>query len=255
MKIKLKGLINTRDLGGIETADGRRIKPKRLIRSGALYLAKEDDLEILACDWNLKTDVDLRTQEEADEKPDPRIPGVRYVLNPIIEALEVGITYDTKALDGIKAFYKNDPVGKMQELYRELITKPWSVAHYRSFMKLVSEQEDGALLYHCSAGKDRVGTATCLILSALGVPERRIIEDYLETNLHVAPILSAIEKRFADGEIDELEAQMLRCYESVHASYIGAIYETVNEVYGGMDTFLQDVLEVNTKALRDKYLE
>lgn len=45
------------------------------------------------------------------------------------------------------------------------------------------------MVFHCTAGKDRTGVAAFLILSALGVSEKQIVEDYLYTNLFLIIIL------------------------------------------------------------------
>ena len=57
----------------------------------------------------------------------------------------------------------------IRDRYRSLVTHDYSIAHYRQFFAHLLAQTDGALLYHCSAGKDRVGVGTMLLLTALGV--------------------------------------------------------------------------------------
>ena len=71
-RIPLEGLHNTRDLGGFETADGRKIRPRRLIRSGQLSGMTEKDKQVLTEDYGLRTDVDFRTDRNARRR---RIPG------------------------------------------------------------------------------------------------------------------------------------------------------------------------------------
>ncbi len=41
------------------------------------------------------------------------------------------------------------------------------------------------MLWHCSAGKDRVGVGTALLLCALGVPKKTIYEDFMKTNMYL----------------------------------------------------------------------
>ena len=71
------------------------------------------------------------------------------------------------------------PYRAMCELYRGLVTREFSVDHYRQFFALLLAQTDGTLLYHCTAGKDRVGVGTMLLLTALGVDWPVIVENYL----------------------------------------------------------------------------
>ena len=54
---------NMRDLGGLQAADGRKIKPRMLIRSAHLAQAEEPDTE------NISEVVDLRTPSERQESP------------------------------------------------------------------------------------------------------------------------------------------------------------------------------------------
>lgn len=255
MKIKLEKLHNTRDLGGIRTSDGRVLKEKKIIRSGALYQATEQDLICLREDWDLKTVVDFRTASEIWEKPDPEIKGVQYIHNPIIRELAVGATHDRLSLESLKEFYEGDPVRKMERLYAELITDPWCVEHYRHFFRLLKEQKEGSLLYHCSAGKDRVGTGTCLFLSSLGVAKDQIIQDYLETNTHVAHLVRQLEQKVEAGELHPEMAELLYRYETVDQAYLEAVFRTAEEEYGGMEHFLTEILEADLGLLREKYLE
>ena len=54
-----------------------------------------------------------------------------------------------------------------------------AVKAYKQFFDILLDQEEGAILWHCSEGKDRTGLASLLILHALGVPPETIMEDYL----------------------------------------------------------------------------
>ena len=96
-RIPLERLYNTRDLGGIETTDGRRIRPHRLIRSGQLSGMTERDARVLAEEYELKTVVDFRTEREKEESPDPVPEGITYLEIPILDELSVGITRDQES--------------------------------------------------------------------------------------------------------------------------------------------------------------
>ena len=63
MIIELSYQKNCRDLGGLKTLEGKKIKNKRLFRSGHLHRVSEQDIELLK---NLKiTDiVDFRSEKE-----------------------------------------------------------------------------------------------------------------------------------------------------------------------------------------------
>ena len=67
----------------------------------------------------------------------------------------------------------------MAGLYRNLVMDPFSRQQYRKFFGILLDQKEGAVLWHCSAGKDRVGVGTALLLSALGIPRETILADYM----------------------------------------------------------------------------
>ena len=173
----LTGAPNARDLGGIETANGRRIKPNRLIRSGMLARLTDEDVEYLKS-AGLKTIVDFRTSAERVQKPDRQIDNVEYIVCPMLEDKTEGITRDKPESEDEEAqrtlkmahrLMATDPDGvrQMRSLYPILVTLDHSIEHYRKFFEILLNHEDGALLYHCTMGKDRVGTATALLLTAL----------------------------------------------------------------------------------------
>ena len=91
--IPFEGLPNTRDMGGIAGADGRRVVCGKLLRSGALDGATSHDLDLLRDGYRLRTVVDLRTEEERRKKPDPEdaLPDVRFVDAPILNPASLGI--------------------------------------------------------------------------------------------------------------------------------------------------------------------
>ena len=189
-RIALSGLHNTRDLGGIETLDGRKILPRRLIRSGALIDATPEDMRILAEDYRLGTIVDFRTATERRQKPDPEIEGVENLFNPILAEETVGITFEDKEeekdvmagiLDHASSLGGN-PRNYIDRLYEDLITDDHASEYYGRFFDILLKADDRAVLWHCSAGKDRVGIGTALLLTALGVDRDTVIRDFVKTN-------------------------------------------------------------------------
>lgn len=92
-RIEMEGPVyNTRDLGGYTGKDGRTIRPRRLLRSGALGKCTEPDIRRLTEEYGLKTVVDLRTNGEKTELPDPEIKGVEFIHDPLLSDAMLGIT-------------------------------------------------------------------------------------------------------------------------------------------------------------------
>lgn len=255
----LTGAPNARDLGGIETMDGRRIKPNRLIRSGMLARLTDEDIEYLKS-AGLKTIVDFRTSAERVQKPDRVIDGAEYIVCPMLEDKTDGITRDKpesedeeaqRTLKMARRLMEHDPDGvrQMRSLYPILVTLDHSLEHYRRFFEILLKHEDGALLYHCTMGKDRVGTATALLLTALGVPREGIVADYMITRERCAPGTQRLLNNCRKFTDDEAVLEFVYRLDTVQEDFIAATFETIDEVHGGMDRFLRDKMGLDAAAI------
>ena len=175
-RITMQSLSNTRDLGAIATKDGRHILPRKLIRSGNLYHASMADQHVLQEDCKLKTVIDLRDQLERNERPDIVVKGVEYYHIPMID--EETISDSPKSVLGILQTndmlkkvleYDGDIESLIEQQYENFVKDQYSVKQCARFMDVLLHHENGAALWHCSFGKDRVGVVTALLLCALGV--------------------------------------------------------------------------------------
>lgn len=153
---------NFRDIGGYLTVDGRHVKWGLLFRSGGTPLLTEDDLETVRS-LGLKHMVDLRSSEERSLAPS-RIEGVEYnAMGYSIAAMVAAARRDPAAAPDPGAAYRMFPSSLGPQL--------------RMIVKLLLADE-APLVYNCSAGQDRTGFVTAMLLSALGVPRDTILEDY-----------------------------------------------------------------------------
>ena len=269
-EIILQGAPNARDLGGIETSDGGVLRKNRLIRSGMLSRLTEADVQYLK-NAGLNTVVDFRTSAERIEKPDRVIEGVNYIICPMMEGKTEGITRDkpetadeeaerTVAMAHrlMSSSGDGDGIVQMRSLYPVLVTKEYPVRHYRSFFEILLDHENGALLYHCTMGKDRVGVATALILSALGVPREAIVADYMITKERCAPGTKILIENCRKYTDDEKVLEFIAWLDTVREDFIGAAFNAIDEEYGGMDTFLRSEMaldDAKLERLKNLYLE
>ena len=173
---------NKRDLGGIRTADGRRIRPGLLIRSAHLFQAEEADLA------GISSVIDLRTPGERLEAPD-RTWGREYLPIPIFEDMTAGVSHEQGA--------DHQGFPDMAVLYRRIVTE--CAASFGRGLRAVMGHDfsGGAVLWHCTEGKDRCGLITALVLEALGADRGVILEDYLRTNEVNLPKAIAVRQRAA----------------------------------------------------------
>lgn len=172
--VPLEGASNLRDLGGYQALDGRHVRYGRLFRSATLARLTERDVETVAS-LGLRTVCDFRGVEEAARNPS-RLPAgaerVSLAIEPLVGASLADLMRREMATG-------EDVVELLGIAYREYITT-W-LPRYRALFDLLLDPERHALLFHCSAGKDRTGMAAALILTALGVPHATVLADYSAT--------------------------------------------------------------------------
>ena len=145
----------------------------------------------------------------------------------------------------------------MWAMYRSLVTQDYSIAHYRQFFAHLLAQTDGALLYHCSAGKDRVGVGTMLLLTALGVDWPVIVENYLITNERMAASTDCLLTAVKDYDLTEAERDVIRTFDSADAEFLTAARDAAAQRCGSMDAFLSQALgvgEAEREILRARWL-
>lgn len=258
--LHLTGAPNARDLGGLKTRDGCTIVSGKLIRSGALWRLTEQDVAALKA-VPLTTVIDFRTDREIYEKPDLSIDGVQQIRCPILQEL-AGVTREAGEGE-IPPYYQSairvgmDAENWMTGLYTPLVDDDYCREHYKQFLHLVLDQKEGALLYHCTVGKDRVGVGTMLLLSALGVDQQTILDDYMQTNQFTKDDRNAAIERGKQFSSDPATAFAIDAFESVRERYLTHAVDTIVRQFGTVDHYLTKALnfdEEKRQLLRKKYL-
>lgn len=175
--ITLDSVQNMRDLGGLPTADGRRVRRGRLYRADGVHRLAPQDIEPMRA-LGLATVIDLRSENEVTSEgtfPVETIP-VTFVHVPTVD-------------EGRETFNPPVPHEHPQYLYHSYLRmfERNGQTLARSFTA-VAEASGAATLFHCTAGKDRTGILSMLILGVLGVDHELIIEDYAMSGEAVAKI-------------------------------------------------------------------
>lgn len=264
MIINIGGLSNARDLCYLTGIDGRKIKKGRVIRSDNLSRLDGKGCEFLR-EYGLKRVVDLRTQAEIDSAPDKMIEGAEWIQNPILESLTEGITRkEDKEAQSLEEILLNFSVSLgvagvewLRSLYIPLVSHEFSLKGYRRLMDILKDNRDGAVLYHCSAGKDRVGVGTAIFLSLLGVDRRDIINDYLLTNNSYRDVISRSEELGRKRGVSEEIIATIQPLSGVDISYINQAFSIIDSM-GGIEAFAKNQLGIDEKyieELRTNYLE
>ena len=259
--LNLEKGVNFRELGGYKTSDGKTVKYHKILRSAGLADLTDNDLKFLK-DYGLKIDVDFRSKQEVDKKPDKRPDGVRYVWAPVFKedetkSSEVQSEGYIPEIDGDPT----DGYAHMIAVYRDIITGDSAKAAYRKFFNqlLLNTGKDESLIFHCSAGKDRTGMGAVFFLQALGVPFETIKSDYLLTNKankeYVTDLLSMLkEKGYTDPDVLSSVHDLM----TVHTNYLATAMRTIDKEYGSIDKYIKNELGVTDSeinSLKKIYLE
>ena len=233
---------NLRDLGGLIGADGRRIAPHRLYRSGNPALGTPADFARLTA-LQLDNVVDFRAASEKTPAEAAFAARFPWVADPVL----AGDLSPAAIVPLMKRSTPEQMHQFMVGLYRQF---PQDYqAQFARFLKLA--EADKTLLYHCTAGKDRTGFATVLLLSALGVDRATVIANYLESNrFNAAGNAQALVQLQKIGVAPAVAQPLL----NVDADYIGAAMVVIDSRYGGMQHYLSDVLHVDVEKIRRNYL-
>jgi len=159
-RLPLQQASNFRDIGGYVTRDGRTVRWGKAFRSGAMPLLTEADQALIG-GLGLDAVVDLRSLEERDLTAD--------TIDDRTGATFIANDYSMRTL------FAGIQQGGGEDMYKgmEVLLVPQLRSLYRRIMA-----QEGAVLYHCSAGQDRTGIATALLYDFLGVDRETIIRDY-----------------------------------------------------------------------------
>jgi protein-tyrosine phosphatase len=236
----LQGASNFRDLGGYPTRDGRLTRWRHIFRSNHLGQLTAADIEIVRA-LGVKSAFDFRGVEE-------RAAGLCVVDEIAVHSLPIEPTVVAALREQLAAGKLTAPVALeiMRESYRNYVRH-----NTHSFRTLFGHllEDHAPLVIHCTAGKDRTGFASALILHVLGVADEIIAEDYLLTNQYY--------RRDATAATD-LPDDVRNTIGSVEASYLAAAFDAVAAEYGDLESYLRDGLGLGTPerdALKARYLQ
>ncbi|MBR0962944.1 tyrosine-protein phosphatase [Bradyrhizobium diazoefficiens] len=238
--LALQGASNFRDLGGYPTADGRTTRWRHIFRSNHLGHLTPEDIDVVRA-LGVRSAFDFRGAEE-------RTAGICVVDEIAVHSLPIEPTVVAALRAELAKGALTAPVALelMRDSYRNYVRH-----NTHSFRALFGHllEDRAPLVIHCTAGKDRTGFASALILHALGVPDDVIAEDYLLTN--------RFYRRDATAATD-LPEDVRSAIGSVETSYLAAAFEAVDKDYGDLETYLRDGLKIGPperEALRARYLQ
>jgi hypothetical protein len=235
---KLSGAYNFRDLGGLPTTDGGRIRSGRLFRSDTLQALTDDDVACLVDELGVASVVDLRSPAETVEEG----------RGPLTSHPRQAITYVNVPLGLAKiAFHEvePDPGYLTADMYLQQLGEDPSVP---LALELISVLAARPTVVHCAVGKDRTGVVVALILLLVGVDSETVVKDYMASEANIERMVDRLRgwPRYA-GHMGVIPDEFYRVEEK-------AIRTTLAELgtrHGGAEEWARERLRPGTvDALR-----
>ena len=250
-RLPLEGSPNFRDLGGYLSEAGRSIRWGQLYRSGGLGRLTDSDLDYLQ-GLDLKVICDFRTEFETGQSSSRQPDGPAFLRLPIAggdvpmaalyQAIEQG---DFSGLDGEHLVRAN------RQFVREFTPT------YAKMLERVGRSDGRPALIHCTAGTDRTGLGTAILLWVLGVPTKTIFADYLLTNGYNAPrnemrlgmLRQAIASR-SGVAAEAVDLSPMVALTTAKRDYLMAAVECITADYGSIDNYIHDGLGMSAEDRR-----
>jgi protein-tyrosine phosphatase len=259
--IGLTSVHNARQLGGYQIGN-RRIKDNLLLRTAKISELSKEDSTLLCDKYRVQCIYDFRGKEESLSAPDV-IPGKARFLSLALsftgEESESGT--DTKfeneeQMIGMLLQYADHPSVQAMctSMYDVIFFEQSSLEVYRKFFAdlLTVKPEDGAVLWHCTQGKDRAGSASAMLLAALGADRELIMADFILSKDYYDPMAAKIKTE------TESQKKVINTLISANPVVFEATLDKVDAQYGSFRNYLTECIGVTPEmmdVLRNRFLE
>lgn len=219
--ITLEKMPNTRDLGGYETQAGMYSKSHCYVRASSPAQATPKDIQTLK-DYGVKVVIDLRSDFEKQQQPNPfqDDPDVTYYEVNIFESSKATVVPEEvkqyKDLGGVYLYMLEAVKHKFKEVFDIFVQHPYE-----------------CILFHCSAGKDRTGVISALLLDLIGCHEYDIVKDYSESYENNRDINENLSQMMQDEEAKQ--------YLKSSPRYMMEFLDYLREHYGSSQEYLLEI--------------
>ena len=267
--LPVKGIVNARDLGGYTMLDGRIVQSGRLLRAAHLADATDEDIRNLER-LPVTAIIDFRKEQEKVGKVDREVPGARYTslpVDPSGNAMATATEEEKKKFSGQKKFdvrkvivfaaFNKKAQAVAQEMYPTLLFDPDCQQQFARFFRLVLETENGAVLFHCTQGKDRTGIASALLLAALGADRETIVADFDATNRVYEKDVRKYSRRVKFWGGKEEEVGVVKAFLGCNTENFIKALDRIDQEFGSLQAYLKGPIgltDADIQTLRERYL-
>ena len=261
--VHLEGQSNFRDIGGYQTSDGKTVKWGKVFRSGELPKLSDDDVKKLET-LKIKTVVSFLNPMEIKARGEDRLPdGVKRIYLPIDVDLGKGASVEEVMRARKSGDFSKIPAESNPDIHRSLTRD--SKESYAQLLRHLANPANHPAVFHCSHGVHRTGTATALLLTALGVPWETVRKDYLLSNTYrkeeVAKRTEQLKQLNAKNNNiapEDVDMTNINAFYILDGSYIDATLDEAIKEYGSIDKSIRKGLGISDQEiqkLRTLYLE
>lgn len=260
-QIGLTSVHNARQLGGYRIGD-KHVKEDLLLRSARLSGLSAEDSTLLADKYKVQRIYDFRGEKEILAAPDV-IPGgashrslsLAFAKEEDSNSFDVKMGSERDIVKMLLMYAEHPAVQNMcTNMYDVILFEKSSQEVYRQFFAdlLALDPTDGAVLWHCTQGKDRAGCASAMLLAALGADRDLIVADFTLSKHYYDPQIAQIETT------TEAQQMALSTLISANPAIFEATLDKVEARYGSLRGYLTECIGVTPEmmeTLRERYLE
>ncbi len=239
--VPLEGAVNFRDLGGYRTASGQRTRWGRLFRSGSLTGLTSGDHERLAA-MGIRLVCDLRSNEEIQEDPDnlPETLPIHYTHLPVFNRSEPSKASQLRVL----LFDKKQLEAVMLNTYTRVLIDD-NAALFGTVLRQLANERSLPAVIHCTAGKDRAGVTSALVLALLDVPEAVILADYTLSNRYYFSFRQYAAKVVKPFAVFGVRPDDLYPLLVANPANLQATFDYIRQHYGSVRAYLRDMAGID----------
>ncbi len=241
--LNFEGIANFRDLGGYANEQGQQVKWGVLYRSGTFAHSSRADLQGLQ-QLQLATLIDFRSGGEKEEEPNqlPQPASFTVVEIPTLDEGNKALVGEVMERVESGNFDGFDPDQFMLTANRQFATE--FTPQFRQFIHTVLDAGGKPVVWHCSAGKDRTGFASAILLRVLGVPQETVMRDYMESKQHA---LEARKNQLLLLRVfkGEEAADKLAIMMGVEEAWLRAAFAEIDAQWGSFDNYIREGLQLS----------
>jgi len=242
-------LSNFRDIGGLETSEGTKMKSGILFRSEALSKITDKDHALLQ-KYNIKVICDLRTPKECIKKPSPIF--LKQGIHIINIPLHQQETHDINRKQLVNFLFSKSGGANFEEFSRSYYHHMAfdRTAQIKEILTILSHEANLPALIHCTAGKDRTGYVSALIQLIVGVPYETVADEYLMTNHFYESKMEKLIKVMKWITLFQVPPERIKSIFMAQGNILDEVHENILKKYGSIEMYLCEACGIENDVIK-----